>query len=216
MIRAANFQDDPLRVLRGVRLTLQYDFRVEERTIAAMRRRSAHITTVSAERVTYELNAIFSFAKFRRAARLLSETGIDEPLFGYALDPEQFHADDVSCAGAFALILRDPRGFAERWKWSRELLREVLSLQQLLRKPDLLEIYEADARELPSLFRAVGREVPPMPDFATRALLDGNEIAKVTGAEGPRLGAIKRALIEAQLRGAVKTRGEAEAFIASR
>jgi tRNA nucleotidyltransferase/poly(A) polymerase len=212
MIRAENFQDDPLRILRGVRLALQYDFRIEERTLIAMRRRAAHILTIAAERVTYELNASLSFGKFRTAVRLLNETGLDEPLFGYAIDAATFHADDVTCAGAFALILRDPAHFAERWKWSRELLREVVNLQRLLREPDLLAIYEADARDLPALFRAVGREVPPMPDFSVRSLLDGNEIAEITGADGARLGAIKRALIEAQLKGEVKTREEAVRF----
>ena len=213
MIRAENFQDDPLRILRGVRLALQDDFKIEDRTMAAMRRRAAHVTTVAAERVSYELDVIFSAGKFRRAVQLLNESGLDEPLFGYTLDANAFHSDDVSCAGAFALILREPSQFADRWKWSRELLRKVVGFQRLLRDPNLLAIFEADARELPSLFKAVGRPAPPMPDFATRPLLDGDEIGKLTGAEGPRLGALKRALIEAQLKGEVRTKDEAIAFV---
>ena len=213
MIRWENFQDDPLRMLRGVRLALQFDFTIEEKTVTAIRRRAAHVVTVAAERVTYELNAIFSMNKFRTALLRLSETGLDEPLFGYAIDAERFHADDVSCAGAFALLLRDPGQFAERWKWSRELLREVTTLQRLLREPDLLSIYEAGERiasELPALFRATNREVPPMPDLTILPLLDGNEIARITGLAGPELGAAKRSLIAAQLHGEVRTREDAE------
>ena len=213
MIRAENFQDDPLRILRGVRLALQFDFAIEPGTIGAMRRRAAQITTVAAERVTYELHAIFSFGKFREALRLLNETGADEVLFGYAVEVARFSADDVSCAGAFALLLRDPEQFAERWKWSRDLLRRVLTLQCLLRDPDLLAIYEAGAQELPALFRAIGRQVPPMPDFAVRALLDGDAIAQLTGATGKRVGEIKRGLVEAQLRGSVTTREEAVRWV---
>jgi tRNA nucleotidyltransferase/poly(A) polymerase len=215
MIEPKNFQDDPLRVLRGVRLALQLDFTIDPHTLEAMRRRAAQVTTMAAERVAYELEAIFSFGKFRQAVALLHDAGLDEPLFGYPLDAAQFKADDVSCAAAFALILRVPPLFAGRWKWSRELLREVTTLQHLLRDPDLLAIYEARAADLPAMFRATGREVPPMPDFNVRALLDGNEIGQLTGGEGPRLGGLKRALIEAQLKGEVKTRDEAVKFVQS-
>jgi tRNA nucleotidyltransferase/poly(A) polymerase len=213
MIRPENFQDDPLRTLRGVRLALQCGFEIEANTMGAMRRRAAQITTIAAERVRYELDAIFSFGKFLTALRLLNDAALDEPLFGFALYPNEFTSDDVSCAGAYALVLRDPVRFAERWKWSRELLRKVLTLQRLLREPDLYAIYEARATELPSLFRAVGGEVPPMPDFSLRALLDGNEIAAITQAEGPQLGAVKRALVTAQLRGDVTTKEAAREFV---
>lgn len=216
MIRAENFDDDPLRVLRGVRLALQFDFAIGEKTLDAMLHRAARILTVAAERVSYELNAIFSMRKFQRAVRLLDATGLDEALFGYAAEADRFFSDDVSCAGAFALLLRDPRQFAHRWKWSRDLLRHVMTLQRLLREPDLLAIYEAGeaiALELPALFEATGREAPPMPDFATRPLLDGDEIARIAAAEGPLVGERKRALIAAQLRGEVRNRDEAERFV---
>jgi tRNA nucleotidyltransferase (CCA-adding enzyme) len=38
MIEARNFQDDPLRMLRAVRLALQFDFTIEEKTVEAIRR----------------------------------------------------------------------------------------------------------------------------------------------------------------------------------
>lgn len=219
MIDAANFQDDPLRMLRAVRLALQFDFTIDEKTATAIRRRAAHIATVAAERVTYELNATFSMNKFRTALRLLGETGLDEPLFGYPVDATLFFADDVSCAGAFALLLRDPKRFAERWKWGRDLLRKVTTLQALLRDPKLVSIYEAGERigaQIPALFRATNREVPSMPDFSMRSLLDGDDIARISGVSGPALGAAKRKLIEAQLRGEVTTREEAERLVSSR
>lgn len=216
MIRAENFQDDPLRMLRAVRLALQFDFMIDEKTVTAIRRRAARVVTMAAERVTYELNATFARNKFRAALRLLGETGLDEPLFGYALDDGRFFADDVPPAGAYALLLRDPKQFAERWKWSRDLLRDVTTLQRLMRDPDLLAIYEAGPQigsELSALFRATGREAPPMPDFTIRPLLDGDEIARITEATGPAVGRLKRALIDAQLRGKVRTREDAQRFV---
>jgi tRNA nucleotidyltransferase/poly(A) polymerase len=218
MISPANFQDDPLRMLRAVRLAVQFDFVVEAETIAVIRHRAGQIVTVAAERVRYELDAIFSMNRFRRAVALLHETALDEPLFGYAFDAERFHDADLSMAGSDALLLKDPRAFARRWKWSGALLREVLTLQGLMRDASVIALYDAGesiARQLPALLRTVGREPVTIPEiFNTRSLLDGNEIAALAGIEeGPRLGAIKRALLEAQLRGEVRTREEAVKFV---
>ena len=216
MIRPENFDDDPLRMLRAVRLALQFDFAIGEKTLDAILHRCARIIMVAAERVTYELNAILSMRKFQRAVRLLDATGLDEALFGYAVDADRFASDDVSNAGAYALLVRDPQKFAQRWKWSRGLLRHVMTLQRLLRDPDLLAIYEAGegiASELPGLFEAIERDVPPMPDFATQPLLHGDEIARLAAAEGPAVGEAKRALLSAQLQRRVTTPDEARAFV---
>ena len=209
MIHARNFDDDPLRMLRAVRLAVRLDFTIDEPTVAAIRRRAARIVTVAAERVTYELHSTFSAGKLRRAIRLLSDTALDEALFGYPLDPERFQKDDVSLAASYALLLGDPRQFADRWKWSDALVRDVVTLQQLLRDPDLIALYFAGER--------VARQLPipaPMPDFSIKPLLDGTEIASIAGLPpGPQIGALKRALLEAQLRGEVGTREEAEGFV---
>jgi tRNA nucleotidyltransferase/poly(A) polymerase len=219
MIDAGNFQDDPLRMLRAVRLAVRLGFAIDEATIAAVRRRTGRILTVAAERVTYEMHAIFSAGRFREALRLFHETALDEPLFGHPLDAERFHADDVPLAAAYALLLRDPRAFAERWRWSDALLREVRTLQGLLHDGSEITLYdagEAVGRQLAPMLRAIGRpEVTIPPGFYdTRALLDGNEIAAAAGiGPGPRLGALKRSLLEAQLRGEVCSREDAERFV---
>jgi len=209
MINARNLDDDPLRMLRAVRLAVRLDFNIDEPTVAAIRRRAAHIVTVAAERVTYELHAILSAGRFQRAVRLLDATALDEPLFGYSIDPQRFDRDDVSLAASYALLLRDPRAFAGRWKWSDGLLRDVQTLQTLMRDPNPIALYFAGER--------IARQLPlkvPMPDFTIQPLLDGNEIARLAALPpGPRVGALKRALIEAQLRGEVRTREEAAKFV---
>ncbi|HEX9500550.1 MAG TPA: hypothetical protein VGA10_02740, partial [Thermoanaerobaculia bacterium] len=215
MIAQQNFDDDPLRMLRGVRLAVRFDFTIDDATVAAIRRRAGRITTVAAERITYELHATLSAGRFRKALRLLNATALDEALFGFQVDPNRFQADDVSLAAAYALLLRNPKVFAERWKWSDALLRDVLTLQRLLRDPNPIALYDAGeevARQLP--FHAIGRPAPQLPDFNIKALLNGNEIASLTGLEGPQLGATKRALLEAQIRGDVRTRDDAERFVA--
>jgi poly(A) polymerase len=79
----------------------------------------------------------------------------------------------------------------------------------------LYDAGEAIARQLPAVLRALGRsDALDFPDFSTQALLTGNEIAEVTGlAPGKELGAIKRALLEAQIRGDVTTAEEAKRFV---
>ena len=220
MIHPRNFEDDPLRMLRAVRIAVRFDFSIDEATTTAIRRRAARVVRVAAERVTYEMHAIFSAGKFRQALRLMNEAALDEPLFGYEVDPDRFHADDVSLSGAYALLVRDPRKFAERWRWSDALLHEVITLQHLLQDANVIALYDAGekiARQLPSLLRAVGRsDIPELkPElFATKPLLNGREIASLTKLEpSPQLGAVKRKLLEAQLHGEVRTRQDAEAFV---
>ncbi|MGZ8852511.1 MAG: hypothetical protein ACXW2X_03880, partial [Thermoanaerobaculia bacterium] len=211
MIAPENLDDDPLRCLKAVRMAVTRGFEIDPATITAIYPRAPQITRIAAERVTYELSVIFSALAFRRAVGLLHATGLDVPLFGGQLDASGFHADDVSLAGAFALLAARPKAYAKRWRWSVELLREVTALQSLLGMTGDLRValYDAGenvARQLPAVLRALGREDKiTMPDFSTKALLSGEEI----GIEGPEVGRIKRALLEAQIRDEIRTREEA-------
>jgi len=214
MVKASNFDDDPLRMLKGVRMAVKYGFTLDPATLEAIRTRAPRILDVAAERVIYELSIIFSFGRLRKAIDLLRRTGLAEPL---ALQLRDVHANDVSLAGSYALLVDDPRAFAERWRWSESLLREVLTLKSLVEHHDRIALYdagEAIARQLPALLAALGDDdALDFPDFSIRSLLTGNEIAAVTGLPpGKELGRIKRALLEAQIRGEVKTREEAERF----
>jgi tRNA nucleotidyltransferase/poly(A) polymerase len=218
MVDASNFDDDPLRALKGVRMAVKFGFAIEEQTLAAVRERAERIVEIAAERVTYELSVIFSAGKLREAVDLLQRTGLFGPL---GLHARELHADDVSLAGAYALLVEDPRAYTERWRWSVELLREVVALQQLVEKHDRITLYDAGekiARQLPGVLRALGREDRlDFPDFTIRALLSGAEIAQLSGVSpGQELGRIKRALLEAQIRGEVGTREEAEVFVSRR
>lgn len=217
MVDASNFDDDPLRVLKGVRMAVKFDFTIDDETLRAMRERAARIVDIAAERVTYELSVIFSAGKVRLALDLLQSAGLAEPL---GLRVRELHADDVSLAGAYALLVDDPRAYAERWRWSVELLREVNALRQLVDAHDRMALYDAGetiALQLGGVLRALGRDDRlDLPDFSLRALLGGNEIAQLAGVKpGQELGRIKRALLVAQVRGEVKTREEAEAFVSA-
>jgi len=214
MVVPENFDDDPLRCLKGVRMAVKHRFHITEGTVEAMRARAELITRVAAERVTFELSIIFSSSRFRSALEWLHATRLDVPLFGREIDARRFQSDDVSLAGAYALLVENPKQYAKRWRWSADLLREVVALKALLESHSLVDLYDAGesaARQLPALLGAVGRDPNvAMPDFSTRALLNGEEIGL---PEGPDLGRVKRALLEAQIRGEVRTRDEAMDFV---
>jgi tRNA nucleotidyltransferase/poly(A) polymerase len=212
-VRASNFDDDPLRLLKAVRMAVKYDFAIEEETLEAIRARASQIVGVAAERVTYELSIILGSGK---PLDLLWSTGLAEALGLRVTDG----VEDLSLAGAYALLVEDPRAYAERWRWSADLLRDVLTLRRLIEHHDRIALYDAGqsiATQLPPVLRALGRDDRlDLPDFSLRALLTGDEIAQLTGiAPGQELGRIKRALLEAQIRGEVTTREEAAAMVAT-
>jgi len=70
------FQDDPLRLLRGVRLAGELGFRVESGTEGWMRGHAPLIITVSPERVRDELCKILALEGSAASLRYLQRTGI--------------------------------------------------------------------------------------------------------------------------------------------
>ncbi|MFQ6001301.1 MAG: hypothetical protein ACE5LG_06490, partial [Anaerolineae bacterium] len=70
------FEDDPLRLLRGVRLAGELGFRVESRTEGWMRRHASLIITVSPERLRDELCKILALEGSAASLRYLQRTGI--------------------------------------------------------------------------------------------------------------------------------------------
>src|SRR5947209_19368997 len=216
MIDASNFDDDPLRMLKAVRMAVRFGFQIDDETLTAMRIRAKRIADVSVERVAYELTVIFSANAFRRAVSLLRETALDVPLFG-SLDRE-FHADDVPLAAALALLVNNTHAFAKRWRLSDALMREIQTLQRLIDSHSLLDLYDAGkaiARQLPPMLRARGRDdVIAFPNFDIKPLLTGDEIAAIAGIDaGPQIGILKRALLGEELEGRITNRDDAEQFI---
>jgi tRNA nucleotidyltransferase/poly(A) polymerase len=217
MINIANFDDDPLRMLKAVRMAVRFDFEVDAETMRAIRTRAKRIGDVSVERVAYELTVIFSANSFRRAVNLLHQTALDAPLFGRSFETN-FHVDDVPLAAALALLIDDAHAFAKRWRLSEAMMREIQTLQRLTDSHSLLDLYDAGetiARQLPPMLRALGREDDvTFPDFEIKPLLTGDEIAAIAGIEpGPRIGILKRTLLAEELEGRIANCEDAEQFI---
>jgi poly(A) polymerase len=70
------FEDDPLRILRALRFAAQLDFRIEERTFAAVSANRERLTIVSQERITEEFLKLLRARQPSIGLRLMFETGI--------------------------------------------------------------------------------------------------------------------------------------------
>ncbi|HEX7191899.1 MAG TPA: hypothetical protein VF381_10055, partial [Thermoanaerobaculia bacterium] len=169
MIDPQNFDDDPLRMLKAVRMAVVHGLEVDRGTVDAIRPRVSRITEVATERVTYELSLIFSVNAMRKAIALLRESGIAEAL---GLRTPEVQEDAVSLPAALAIVVSDPRAYGERWRWSEALIREVSTLQHLVDHHGRIALYDAGERiagELPPLLRALGRDdTLDLPDFSAK------------------------------------------------
>ena len=70
-----SFVDDATRILRAVRYELRFGFRLEERTLAWLRRDARYLETISGARIRQELSRIFEEQEPERALRRLQELG---------------------------------------------------------------------------------------------------------------------------------------------
>src|SRR5271157_4370120 len=70
------FEEDRLRMLRGVRFAARFGFELDAETAAAIRRLAAKTADVSRERVRDELTKMLTEGRARRAFELLDETGL--------------------------------------------------------------------------------------------------------------------------------------------
>ena len=75
------FQEDPIRILRGIRLAATLDFQVEESTWKAMKRQCHHIMECPASRIREEVMKILRRQDSRKGFKLLAGGGILEHLF---------------------------------------------------------------------------------------------------------------------------------------
>lgn len=77
MTSEKSFEEDPLRMLRAVQFAARFEFQIEPGTFAAMKKHSALIQSVSAERIGEELNKLLLLAaKPSIGFRLLQQSGL--------------------------------------------------------------------------------------------------------------------------------------------
>lgn len=76
------FEEDALRILRGIRFAAQLDFNIEEDTLRAMKEKAVLLQFISIERIREEYAKIVTAAESGKGLALLKETGALPHIFG--------------------------------------------------------------------------------------------------------------------------------------
>jgi tRNA nucleotidyltransferase (CCA-adding enzyme) len=105
LIRITNpnsFQDDPLRMLRGIQFAARFEFELEKETLLSLKENANLISTISPERIQEELNKLLLKAKYPSAGfRLMQQVGLLEMILPElaacveVTQPGGYHAYDV-------------------------------------------------------------------------------------------------------------------------
>jgi poly(A) polymerase len=135
------FDEDHLRMLRGVRFAARFGFELETATAAAMRRLAAKTASVSRERVRDELTKMLTEGRARRAFELLDETGLLREVLPEVArmkgveQPAQFHPEGDVWTHTLMLLEQLEAGCSMTLAWGA-LLHDVGKPPTFRRAPE--------------------------------------------------------------------------------
>jgi putative nucleotidyltransferase with HDIG domain len=135
------FQEDHLRMLRGVRFAARFGFEVEEETKRAIRSLAGKTAAVSRERVRDELTKMLTEGRARRAFELLDETGLLKEVLPEVArmkgvdQPAQFHPEGDVWVHTLGLLDQLGSGCSATLGWGA-LLHDVGKPPTFRRAPD--------------------------------------------------------------------------------
>ena len=124
------FEEDKLRMLRAVRFASRFDYSIEPRTFAAIRKLASQIEQVSKERVRDELSKMLTEGSARRAFKLLDETGLLREVLPEVArmkgvqQPAQFHPEGDVWTHTLLMIEKLSAGAPRTLAWG-VLLHDV-------------------------------------------------------------------------------------------
>jgi poly(A) polymerase len=163
------FEEDHLRMLRGVRFAARFGFELEAGTAAAMRRLAGKTAAVSRERVRDELSKMLTEGRARRAFELLDETGLLVEVLPEVArmkgveQPPQFHPEGDVWTHTLLLLEQLEPGCSITLAWGA-LLHDVGKPPTFRREPDRIrfdghvEVGVAMAAEICRRFRFSNEE----------------------------------------------------------
>jgi poly(A) polymerase len=137
----ARFEEDRLRMLRGVRFAARFGFEIEAGMAGAMRRLAAKIKAVSRERVRDELTKMLTEGRARRAFELLDQTGLLAEVLPEVArmkgveQPAQFHPEGDVWVHTLGLLDQLGAGCPLTLAWGA-LLHDVGKPPTFRRAPD--------------------------------------------------------------------------------
>jgi poly(A) polymerase len=158
------FEEDHLRMLRGVRFAARFGFEIEAGTMQAMRGLAHRISAVSRERVRDELTKMLTEGQARRAFELLDATGLLKEVLPEIArmkcveQPAQFHPEADVWVHTLGLLGQLEAGCPLTLAWGA-LLHDVGKPPTFRRAPDRIrfdghvEVGVAMAAEICRRFR---------------------------------------------------------------
>ena len=180
--------DDPLRLLRAVRLAAQLDFRLAPETAEALRRHAGRLGEAAAERQRDELSRMFATERAGPALRLLDEVGLLERLFpevtaarGVTQPKEHYydvfdHLLETVAALDWMLANEEPADARVEPLW--RALWEALAVEPALRPYLAVEVSEGRSRaallKLAGLLHDVAKPETRAPDATGRIRFFGH------------------------------------------
>jgi tRNA nucleotidyltransferase/poly(A) polymerase len=204
-VRPSVFQDDPLRLLRAVRLEDELDLRLDEGTERLVREHAALVTRPAGERILAELRRL-SAGGYRR----LDELGLLEPLGGGITDRlDRVDSPDYRLLAALGENLRRLPVSNELSRYARALLRagrpegDARSIHRFRRATEpwaLDALAFLGAGELAGAVEESRRADPAEP------LLRGDELGL---PPGPEIGRLLDEIAEERAAGTIATKEEA-------
>ena len=127
---AVRFQEDKLRMLRGIRFAARLGFRIEEGTFAAMRAHAGEIGQVSCERIRDELTRMLTEGVAGGAFELMGGTGLLEEVLPEVMrmrgveQPAEFHPEGDVWVHTMMMLGMLPAGCPATLAWGT-LLHDV-------------------------------------------------------------------------------------------
>ena len=127
---AARFSEDKLRMLRAVRFTARFDYKIEHETFAAIQKLAPQIHQVSRERVREELTKMLTEGHARQAFLLLDESGLLKEVLPEIStmkgvpQPPQFHPEGDVFVHTLLLLEKLPQPCPPTLAWGA-LLHDV-------------------------------------------------------------------------------------------
>jgi poly(A) polymerase len=124
------FAEDKLRMLRAVRFAARFEFEIEHKTFAAIRRHAGAVTDVPAERLRDELTKLLTEGAARRGFELLEESGLLSMVLPEIAamkgvpQPPQFHPEGDVWTHTLLMIEGLPAGTSPTLAWG-VLLHDV-------------------------------------------------------------------------------------------
>ncbi|MBM7661277.1 tRNA nucleotidyltransferase (CCA-adding enzyme) [Bacillus mesophilus] len=131
------FKEDALRMLRALRFHSQLSFKVEEKTLLAIKENASLLKHISIERISMELEKMISGASCESAIHLLGKTGLSgsiESLASYtqvlqrwpSLDYTQLESRTEKWSVVCKILkVHDVEAFLKSWKLPTKVVKEA-------------------------------------------------------------------------------------------